>query len=181
MITFTLLASALAANPPGIIALDHIEHFTLTQPAKYWWNADPSHFSKGTLFVVEVDPDWALTRQMGGHVLYVGNTPAARLNPGHHDGHIIAYAPGHIDFLTVPVYWGPSTLPERVHPENEGVKARAEFGGLPFLEADVLDAHRQASMLEDHLALELKAAALIILHAPKDSDFARRSENIDKP
>lgn len=181
MIVFTLLATALAANPPGIIALDHVETFTLEKPATFWWNADQPTFTQGTIVVVEVAPAWALTRQTGGHVLYVGETPAARLNPGHIDGHIVAYVPGHIDLSKAPIFWGPATLPEQVHPAVEGADAVAAAAASPFSSAAIAAVEAPLLRLGDRKQLQHIAAALITLHAPSDGDFARGFQAPEQP
>ena len=132
-----LVTAALAGPSPGVLFLDHVEQFTLQTPSQYVWNSDRPSFAQGTLFVVAVDREVATVRQAGGAVLYVGNTPAARLNPGHLDGRIIAYVPGHVDLSKTPIFWGPSTLPERIRPSIDGQKALELAKAEPFKSADV--------------------------------------------
>jgi hypothetical protein len=172
MISFAFLATALATTPPGIVALDHVQRFTLVEPAVFWWNADRETFSKGTLFVVQVQSEWALTLQVGGHVLYVGDTPAARLNPGHIDGHIVAYVPQWVDLKTVPIFWGPATLPEQVKPKLAGTANLNAATAPPFSHQDVDIAMEPQREFQTHKDLELAAALLIEAHAPSDRDFA---------
>lgn len=173
MIAFTLIAVALAGPAPGIIALDHVEHFRLSEPGLFAWNAEMAPLSEGTLFVVEVDPERALTRQTGAAVLYAGNTPAARLNPGHLDGHIVAYVPGTQSLASTPIYWGPSTLPERVHPSTADTAMQTEAAPGTFSGNDVSKVKHPLVELKDQKALQIRAAKLIEQYAPGDIDFAK--------
>ena len=175
MIQILLMNAALAAGPTaeGISRLAHVEPFAVAQPALFAWNAEAATFTSGTLFVVAVDKNRAKVRQAGGPVLYVGKTPAARLNPGHLDGHIVAYVPGIVDFSKTPVYWGPSTLPERVNPAVEGARALKDSKAQPFAAALVTSVTHPEQRLSDQKGLQLRAAELIEEFAPGDADFAR--------
>ncbi len=170
MLLFTILSTALAANP-GIIKLDHVQHFNLSAAAEYAWKADEPKFSQGTVFVVQVDPTQARVRQVGGPVLYVGAVPAARANPGHSDGHIVAFVPGHVDLNIVPIYWGPPELPEQVT-QKDGEATRNASGSQPFSSVEVADASIQPISLESYEHLYSHMADLIDDHAPSDADFA---------
>lgn len=170
MLLFTILSAAFAANP-GIIKLDHAQHFTLDTAAKYEWQADQPAFSQGTVFVVEVDPQQAQVRQVGGPVLYVGSVPAARSNPGQIDGHIVAFVPGHINLETVPVYWGPADLPEQVTKED-GISTLNESDAKPFSSAETAESVTPPIKLENREHLYSHMADLIDHHAPGDADFA---------
>ena len=119
--------------------------------------------------MVAVDKDLAKVRQAGGPVLYVGTTPAARLNPGHLDGHIVAYVPGTVDFSKTPVYWGPSTLPERVDPSIEGARALKDSNAHPFAATLVKSVTHPEQRLSDQKGLQLRAAELIDRFAPGDA------------
>ena len=175
MIGFLLMSAALAGTPTTELTphLAYVETFSVTQPALYAWNADAATFTSGTLFVVKVDREHAKVRQVGGPVLYVGTTPAARLNPGHIDGHIVAYVPGKVDLSKTPVFWGPSTLPERVDPDVEGKQALQASNAKPFDAQVVTEATQPEQQLEDQKDIQLRAAELIDRFAPGDADFAR--------
>ena len=175
MFGFLLMTAALAANPTaeGVSRLAHVEPFAVAEPALFAWNAEAATFTSGTLFVVAVDKEHAKVRQVGGPVLYVGTTPAARLNPGHIDGHIVAYVPGTVDFSKTPVFWGPSTLPERVNPTVEGTEALRASKAEPFEVAHVTSVTHPELSLSDQKGIQLRAAELIERFAPGDADFAR--------
>ena len=174
MIGMLLMSVALAAAPSeGVSSLAHVETFSVTQPALFAWNAEARTFTTGTLFVVAVDKKHAKVRQVGGPVLYVGTTPAARLNPGYLDGHIVAYVPGHVDLSETPVFWGPSTLPEQVKPGVHGEQALRQANAAPFPAQVVTSATHPTQQLSDQKAIQLRAAELIDRFAPGDADFAR--------
>ena len=173
MFLIALVAAAMAGPNPGILSLEHVEQFTLQTPEEYVWNADRPSFHQGTLFVVTVDKDKADVHQAGGTVLYVGRTPAARLNPGHLDGRIIAYVPGQVDLSKTPIFWGPSTLPERIRPDIDGRRALENAQAKPFKIAVVQQAHSKDQGLTNAKHLQVRAAELIDRYAPQDRDFAR--------
>lgn len=175
MIGFLLMSVALAASPEktGVSGLAHVEAFTVAEPVLFAWNAEAHSFTTGTLFVVAVDQERAKVRQVGGPVLYVGTTPAARLNPGHLDGHIVAYVPGDVDLSKTPIFWGPSTLPEQVIPSDGGAQALQASRATPFPADVVIAATHPRQSLTDQKAIQLRAAELIDRFAPGDADFAR--------
>ncbi|MGB0639189.1 MAG: hypothetical protein ACPGTU_07655 [Myxococcota bacterium] len=170
MLLFTILSTALAANP-GIIKLDHAQHFTLNAAAKYEWQANQPSYSKGTVFVVQVDPKKAQVRQVGGPVLYVGSVPAARANPGQIDGHIVAFVPGHINLETTPIYWGPPGLPEQTT-KQDGFTTLAQSDARPFSSVETAESAAPTIELETREHLYSHMADLIDHHAPADGDFA---------
>ena len=103
----------------------------------------------------------------------MGTTPAARLNPGYLDGHIVGYVPGHVDLSETPVFWGPSTLPEQVKPGVHGEQALRQANAAPFPAQIVASATHPTQQLSDQKAIQLRAAELIDRFAPGDADFAR--------
>jgi hypothetical protein len=170
MLLFTILSTALAGNP-GIIKLDHAQYFTLNSAAEYAWKADEPKFTEGTVFVIQVDPTQAQVRQVGGPVLYVGTVPATRANPGQIDGHIVGFVPGHIKLENIPIYWGPSALPEQVN-DKDGLATLTTSGSTPFSLLEVADSVAQPVHLDSNDHLYSHMADLIDQHAPGDGDFA---------
>ena len=129
------------------------------------------HGPEGGSAVVEVDPAKAVVRQVGGPGLYVGTVPAARANPGHHDGHVVAFVPGHVDLHAVPIYWGPSDLPEQVT-QKDGAEALASSDAKPLSAVQVANALVQPVHLDSNDHLFSHMADLIDKHAPSDARFA---------
>jgi len=172
MFILALIASALAGPNPGIVSIAHIEPFQLETPVDYYWNATRESIVEGTLLVVQVDPERARIRQAGGPVLYIGNTPAARLNPGHLDAHVIVYIPGHVDLSTAPIFWGPSTLPEAVRPAIEGEEAVHRAQAKPFALSEVHPVLKPKRTFKNEKHIQVRAADLIEKYAPQDMDFA---------
>ncbi len=175
MFAFALISAAIAASPSsgGIKGLAHVETFTMSEPGHFAWNVLGDEFISGTMVVVKVDKEMARVRQVGGPVLFIGTTPAARLNPGHVDGHVVAYVPGTIDLSVTPVFWGPSVLPEQVDPATQGEQFLRESGAKPFTEEMVDRASRPTKHLPNQKGVQRMAADLIDLYAPADADFAR--------
>ena len=172
MVILSLISAALAGPNPGVIAVQHAEFFRIEQATEYAWSASKSTYTRGTIFVVKIEPDYAKPSQTNGAVLYVGNTPAARLNPGHHDAHVVAYVPSEVDFTTTPIFWGPSTLPERVRPSIEGNKALEDAQAKPFTLPQLNGVQEAIKTLKNEKHLQVRAAELIEEYAPKDKDFA---------
>lgn len=172
MFILSLLSTAFAGPNPGVIAVAHAEFFQIEQAARYEWSASKTTYDKGTLFVVRVEGDYAKSSQTNGDVLYVGNTPAARLNPGHLDSHVIAFVPSEIDFTATPIFWGPPTLPERVRPTVEGRKALETAQAKPFTADQLSGIQSTVHMLRDEKHIHVRAAELIDTFAPQDKDFA---------
>jgi hypothetical protein len=129
-------------------------------------------YDTGTLFVVHVDAAYAKSSQANGDVLYVGNIPAARLNPGHLDSHVVAFVPSEIDFTATPVFWGPPTLPERVRPAIEGNKALDRAQAKPFAADQLSGVQTTVNSLRNEKHIHVRAADLIDTFAPQDKDFA---------
>jgi len=173
MFFLALVAAALAGPNPGIVSIAHIEPFELETPVPYPWNASQESIVDGTLLVIHIESERARIRQVGGPVLYVGNTPAARLNPGHLDAHIIAYVPGHVDLSVAPVFWGPSTLPEAVRPSIEGEAAVRNGQAKPFAVSEINPVLQPQRTFKNEKHIQVRAADLIEKYAPQDMDFAR--------
>ena len=171
MIPFALISAAIAGSPDGALSLDSVEHFTLGIPLEYPWKAGAPQVNQGTLFVIEIRPDSAHMAQAGGPVLYVGTTPAALTHPGTTDAHLVAFVPEHIDLSKVPVFWGPSDLPERVTPAM-GQAALQQTSARPFTPAEVNSAGEPKQHFTNEAALYGRIAELIEVHAPADADFA---------
>ena len=125
------LSTAVATPPPGIVALDLVQPVQISAPFTYEWNALRPETGTATIIVVEISPGTATMRQTAGPVLYVGQTPAARVHPGETDHHLVVFVPGLPDLTATPIFWGPETLPERVT-EEIGAQAAQTADGLPF-------------------------------------------------
>ena len=101
----TALPSALAAtlvvdDGHAIHAVLAVQPFTLTTPYAYDWSASHFQVKAGTILVLESDPIWLIPSDSKQAVLYVGDTPCERLNPGFPDGRLVVIVPSGPD-LTV--------------------------------------------------------------------------------
>lgn len=135
-----LLAAAALAEPLPIVltgTTDSVEavHLTatvqLSEPGTFRMAADLPTFEAATAFVASVDPDLLAVRQGPSPVLYLGARPA-RIVHRSADGCVVGFVPGRLSEETVTVFFGSSTLPERVdaeHGRRELEAARA--AGLP--------------------------------------------------
>jgi hypothetical protein len=165
----SLIGVPALAAPPGLL---HAQTFTLEQAHIYLWTAERPAIKRGTIVVVQVDPEDAKVRQVGGPVLYVGKVPAERVNNGDTDGVVIAFVPGHVDLGITPIHWGPSTLPERVD-AAAGADALAQARAQPAGAARLQQARAPALQLQDTAALYRHLADLIDAHAPGEAERAR--------
>ena len=172
----TLLIAALAlwtqaahASPPELVLA---QHFTLEQAHEYTWLAGVPQITQGTIVVVKVSAEDAQVRQVGGPVLYVGATPAERVNNGDLDGAIVAFAPGHIDLSSTPIFWGPPTLPERVTAQL-GAEALSETKAQPATATELKAATQTSAHFQGTSTLYRHLADLIDTHAPSEKERAR--------
>jgi hypothetical protein len=164
-----LCAGTAEAKTPGLLLT---QSFTLSQAYTYTWVAERPAITEGTIVVVQVDPEDARVRQVGGPVLYVGSVPAERTNNGDLDGVIVAFVPGKVDLTQTPIYWGPATLPERVD-ATKGSQILNE-SARPMSTKDVVTAATRPPLaLSDAAALYRRIAELIDKHAPSEQDRAR--------
>jgi len=179
MIGWLILVALAAAEPAdcsgstGVRAVHEVRHVVLDEPHVYTWTRDQPRLLRVSLLVVEVEPDCVVPRQVGVPVLYVGESPAERINVGWPSGRLVVLTPGHVDLATTPVFFGSDELPERVDPERgrwELERARRTAGGARV--------HETATTalpplhLADPVALYAAAADLIDEWAPDESERA---------
>lgn len=170
VLTFISLIGAPALAAPPVLLLS--QAFTLDKAHVYLWTAERPAITQGTIVVVQVAPEDARVRQVGGPVLYVGAVPAERVNNGDTDGVIIAFVPGHVALGITPIHWGPSTLPERVD-AAAGAATLAQTRTPPAAPARLQQARSPALKLQDTAALYRHLADLIDAHAPSEAERAR--------
>jgi hypothetical protein len=169
---WTLLVSAAIASPPvGIVALDHVQPVELTESFIYEWNAERAETRTATVLVVEVSPGAAKLHQTGAPVLYVGNSPAARVHPGETDHHIVVLIPGHPNLSDTPIFWGPDTLPEKVTLQM-GTDALRTVQGQPFPPTVTKAVTQPLLQVDNQGELYRHMAKLIDVYAPSDHHFS---------
>jgi len=133
--------------------------------------------------VVEVDPALARPRDVDSPVLYVGATPAERVNAGRTHGRVVLIVPGRPDLTEVPVYLGSVELPERVDAARGAreLEAARALGIEPFGAAEVRAAEARGGdvlRLPGADALYRAAGDLVEAWAPED---AERADNLRVP
>ena len=167
MILWTLI-TAVFASPNGVHSIAEAHRFSLSEPMSFHWTAGSPAMDKGTILVVEVDPDMATPSQGTGATLFIGSTPAAVTHPGFRDGYMVVFVPGHLDLDSTKVFWAESErLPERTTVQQ----------GADLSESTPPGNHRPARIhgpiaLKNERMLYGLIADLIIRYAPADSDFA---------
>jgi hypothetical protein len=177
---FAVDAAALPRPADGVLAL---RAFTLDEPRPYPWMKGHAPLTRGLLIALEVDPALAVPRQVDEPVIYVGDVPAERLNVGWPSGRLLLLVPGEPDLGSVPVFFGPPELPERIDLEHAAADlAQARAVGLaPFADARIraaLVAGGEPLVLRDSRALDHAIADWIDAWAPDEAD---RAEGLRAP
>lgn len=126
-------------------------------------------FTEGVLIELRADPALSVPRQTGVRTLYVGSTPAVRVNWDHEGGCVVAFVPGRVDLAKTVVFFGSDELPERADGSKE--LAAAVAAGLapvaPVVTEPVLAVHD----LRDVHALAIERARAC---SATSEDFDRR-------
>ncbi len=163
----------------GVSALVLARPFTIAQAEPFRWVKEQPSYDSGWLVVVRVDAELVRPRQMGVPVLYAGTTPIELLNDGYPSGIAIGLVPRSVDLEHAPLYFGPTTLPERVDAAYGGqVLATATARGFAAPSPTEWASARTAGGAEVHLrdrgALQHQAADLIDAYAPDEHERAER-------
>jgi len=188
MTTLLFLASlAMAQDQPaaavgthsGVSGLVLARPFTLAQPATFFWVKEQPSYDAGWLVVVRVDPELIRPRQVGVPVLYAGTTPVELLNDGYPSGVAIGLVPASVDLEHAPIFFGPTTLPERVDAAyGTEVLATAKARGFAGPSATAWTAARTAGgsplRVDDRGDLQHQVADLIDAYAPSEHERAER-------
>jgi len=187
-----LLAPAALANPVPVDPVDdgasvcgllYARPFVLDQPHDYPWMRGHAPVTEGMLLVVEVDPEAARPREAASPVLYVGATPAERVNAGVSEGRVVLIVPGRPDLTLVPVFLGSVELPERVDAARGALELEAaRAAGVEPFDAGQVEAAlaRGGSVLRlsGSATLYHAAADLVEAWAPEDRE---RADNLRRP
>ena len=171
MIWATFLSMAFASAPVNKPTLKYAQAVEIEQAFTYNWTAERTEISMATILVVEVSPGKIGQPQVGAPVLYVGNTPAARIHPGGLDHHIVVYVSGHPDLSKTPIFWGPDELPERVT-KSMGEQYVATMGGAPVAVSTLSAVTQPTITVADQTTLIRHMSTLIDTYAPKDRAFS---------
>jgi hypothetical protein len=182
-----LFLAALAQDVPatavgtrsGVGTLVLARPFTLAQAETYFWVKEQPSYDAGWLLVVRVDLELARPRQVDVPVLYAGSVPIELLNDGSRSGVVIGLVPRSVDLEHVPVYFGPTTLPERVDVAyGAEVLATARARGFAAPSASEWAAARQLGGAELRLdsrgALQHVAADLLDAYSPSEHERAEQ-------
>jgi hypothetical protein len=171
--------AAAVGTHSGVSGLVLARPFTLAQPESFRWVKEQPSYDAGWLVVVRVDPELVRPRQVGVPVLYAGTTPIELLNDGYPSGISIGLVPASVDLEHSPLFFGPTTLPERVDASyGAQVLAAAKARGFaPPTPAEWVAA-RKAGGAPVHVAdrgdLQHQAADLIDAYAPSEHERAER-------
>jgi len=130
------------AQPAAIpVVVTEAYPFTLAEPTTHYYRSEQPSFDRGTLLVLQTDPEMLIRRQTAEAVLYVGAETATRVNNGDESGYLVAYVPGEVDLSTAPVYFGEPALPEQADGQVAEIIGFAgrQFEGLPECRFGLLD------------------------------------------
>jgi hypothetical protein len=182
-----LVALAAAQDQPatavgsrsGVSELALARPFTLSQPAPFRWAKEHPPYAAGWLVVIKVDPELIRPRQIGVPVLYAGSTPIELLNDGYPSGMAIGLVPETVDLEHAPLFFGPTTLPERVDASyGSQVLAAATARGFAAPSAAEWAAARKTGgppvHLDDRGDIQHQAADLIDAYAPSEHERAEQ-------
>jgi hypothetical protein len=169
---------AIPATPAAVDGLVYARTFTLDNGYTFTWSKAQPTVTTGTLLVLRVNPDLVFPRQVAEPVLYVGDSPAQRVNSGYESGYVVAIVPGEVDLTKAPIWFGTPDLPERVDATIVKAERRlANAAGIhPFAAEQVASAtatggdRLAVSSLEELLRTEV--AELILAHSPQESNLA---------
>ena len=171
MIWFWLFTAVFAAEPRNEIDLKMVQPIVIEESFEYAWMAEKPIIARATILVIRIDEDKTGLPQVGAPVLYVGPVPAARINPGTADKHIVVFVPGHPDLSETRVFWGPDHLPERVT-KQIGTEAEASAQGPTFPVPKVASVTKPVVHVANQSELYGQIAPLIDQYAPGDGSFA---------
>jgi len=161
----------------AVRSLLYARAFTLRQPYVYPYLREAPAISRGTLLVLEVDPEVARPRDVDVPVLFAGDTPVHLTNSGYPSGRMIVFIPDGIDLAHVPVFFGSTELPERMDRargalEANTAMARAARPFAPDVRAMSFVAGGATLELAGSVALFRAVADLIDLYAPEEHELA---------
>ena len=123
MLLFAALSLA-AAEPAPAGRLVEATAFRIEAPYAWTWGAQVPPVREGWLLVLEVDPETARPRQVGGRALFVGDWIAEPLNPGWPSGCLVALV-GPVELASAPIFFDEVDLPERVDRAAAGARRDA--------------------------------------------------------
>ncbi|HVP13395.1 MAG TPA: hypothetical protein VMV94_19640 [Phycisphaerae bacterium] len=172
-------SAAAGSSPAGVDNVVYARYFTLDEGYPYYWSVERPTLTTGTLLVVKTEKPPAIPRQVAGPVLYVGDSPAWRLNQGYESGYLVVIVPGKVDLGQAPIWFGESGLPQQVDRATAQVQlALAEKAGIgPFSGERVksaLAAGGEAVKAADLRALlREEVAGLIVKYSPQEEQLAR--------
>lgn len=172
-------APPVAATPAAAADVVYARYFVLEQGFPYYWSKERPLMEAGTLLVLKADKPPAIPRQVAGPVLYVGDLPAWRVNPGYESGYLLAIVPGRVDLAQVPVWFGAPALPQNVDTATaQAQRALAEEAGIrPFsperVQAALAAGGARIEAVDLRALLRDVVAGLIVKYSPQEEQLAK--------
>lgn len=161
---------------PGELTLIEAVPFRLSTPMTHTWRAETPSFTEGILAVIEGDRELLAARQSITPLLMWGREIPQILNNGGQAGRVLVVLPltnhqtrSQLD--GAPLYFGPRALAESMTRDTTiaaDTQARAE-GATP-VPSDLLPGPQAGETLADEIALYRRAADLLALHSPTETD-----------
>jgi hypothetical protein len=154
------------------------QDFELSESYTHWYRAEQPAVTRGTILVLEVDPELVIPRETHESVLYVGDQTAERINKGHTSGRVVVLVPAgtgaSID--SQPIWFGTPALPERVDAAIIAVeRQKAVRDGVKALPVARWQAARLSAgallSLPDRAELNIYLADLVERFSPDEIDL----------
>jgi hypothetical protein len=159
--------------------------FLFDRAETHTWRSDAPLYDAGFLLVLHADPDLVRPRQTYDAVLYVGGQTAERCNVGATTGNLVVLVPAPrgaggtvaLDPWSVPIWFGPPELPERIDAvaiQRELAAARRSGVG-PASAAIPRRAQSPATTIyaQDRADLDFFVADLIETYSADEVDLVR--------
>jgi hypothetical protein len=175
---------ALPQTPAAIDELVYARPFKLESGYEFEWRADRPTVKAGWLLVLKANSALVFPRQTAEPILYVGDTPAERVNIGHQSGRIVVIVPSELDkegnialdLSKSPIWFGTPGLPEQVDADRiefeQSLARRARISAMP---AEIIEAAREKggalANLPTRESLRKAAAELIKAYSPQETEL----------
>ena len=166
----------------GAARLLYAQPFELDQAWAYDWRADQPSVTSGTIVAVRGPQDLTEVKAIHHPLLFVGDTPVARLNGNNEHGIFIGFVPGTVDLTSDPMYWSqPDILPVHLTAEDgQAVLADAVASGATAPGEAELDAAYVAGggtlYTETYGTLRSAAADVVRQFSPGEVDLIQGLE-----
>jgi hypothetical protein len=163
----------------GVRGIVSAQPFLLERGWRHVWRLEQPEFDAGWLVVLEVDPEFAVARQVAEPVMYAGEQTVERVSFGIGSGRVVAIVPSArdasgsvaLDLSVTPIWFGEAELPERVDAARvDQERARAAAKGVKPLVVPAVVVG-EVLRLRSRDELDERAAVLVLENSPEEGDL----------